>query len=316
MNDQVEQIIKEIKAHYKIVVLRHQSPDPDALGSQLGLASILHASFPTKVIKVGGKNNGSLNWIGTMDQLTDEDFKDALVIVTDTANTPRIDDQRYNSGHSLIKIDHHPDDDHYGFLNFVFPKSSSTCEVLWDLVKQSNGQLKINDAAARYLYIGLVGDTGRFLYSNTSANTFKVAADLLTYNFNANKISERLSEITLAQGRLQGYVLDHLTISKSGAAMAIIYLDTLREFGLNMDQAHTIVGVPGLLNSVKAWVIFVQKRDLSFRVHLRSKEVPINEIAKEHHGGGHNLASGADAEDERELEKIYKELERAVENYK
>lgn len=316
MNDQVEKIIKEIKANQKIIILRHQHPDPDALGSQLGLASILRASFPDKVIKVGGKNNGSLKWLGEMNELTNQDFKESLVIVTDTANTPRIDDQRYPLGTGLIKIDHHPDDDHYGRLNFVFPHASSTSEVLWDLVDQSQGVLKINQAAARSLYAGLVGDTGRFLYSNTSAHTFEVAADLLKYEINASKISERLSEITLAQGRLQGYILEHLTISQSGAAMAIVYLDSLREFGLTMDQAHTVVGIPGFLANVKAWVIFVQKRDLSFRVHLRSKAVPINEIAKEHHGGGHVLASGADAEDERELEKIYQELERAVENYK
>ncbi|BDR56750.1 DHH family phosphoesterase [Xylocopilactobacillus apis] len=316
MNDQVQQILKLISSHQQIIVLRHQHPDPDALGSQLGLYEILKFSYPQKQIKIGGTNGSSLSWMGKMDELTDQDFANSLVIVTDTANTPRIDDERYNQGLALVKIDHHPDDDQYGDVRYVIPEASSSSEVLWDIVSQSKNELKINSKAARYLYAGIVGDTGRFLYSNASSHTFEVVSNLMTHDFDASKIAARLSEITLGQGRLQGYVLEHLTISPSGAAMAIIYLDTLREYQLNMDQAHTVVSVPGHLSNVKAWVIFVQKRDLSFRVHLRSKDAPINEIAKNHHGGGHVLASGADAEDERELSQIYKELERTVENYK
>ncbi|BDR58841.1 DHH family phosphoesterase [Xylocopilactobacillus apicola] len=316
MNDQVEKILNLITSSSQIIVLRHQHPDPDALGSQLGLAEILRNSFPSKKIKVGGINESSLSWVGSMDNLTDQDFAKSLVIVTDTANTPRIDDERYHLGQGLIKIDHHPDDDPYGTIRYVVPEASSSSEILWDLVSKSHGKLKINSKAARLLYLGIVGDTGRFLYSNATAHTFEVTADLLKHEFNASEIAERLSEITLGQGRLQGYVLEHLTISQSGAAMVIVYRDTLQEYQLNMDQAHTIVSVPGHLSNVKAWVVFVQKRDLTFRVHLRSKGVAINEIAKSHHGGGHALASGADAEDERELSEIYKELERAVESYK
>lgn len=316
MNDQSQEILKLITDAPNIIVLRHQHPDPDALGSQLGLREILKNSYPEKNIKVGGTNDSSLRWLGKMDQISDRDFKNSLIIVTDTANTPRIDDDRYNQGKGLIKIDHHPDDDQYGDVRYVLPDASSSSEVLCDLVDGSNGLLKINSKAAKYLYTGIVGDTGRFLYSNATAHTFMVTANLLKHNFDTAKIAGRLSEITLGQGRLQGYVLEHLTISQSGAAMAIVYRDTLEEYNLNMDQAHVVVSIPGHLSNVKAWVIFVQKRDLTFRVHLRSKEVPINQIAKEHHGGGHALASGADAEDERELSIIFKELESAVESYK
>lgn len=315
-SETVAAILKEITDHQKVIILRHQHPDPDALGSQLGLRDILKASFPEKEILVSGKPSNSLAWMGEMDEVSDQDFTDALVIITDTANKERIDDERYLKGQEVIKIDHHPNDDPYAKTNYVFPDCSSSSELLWQIVQESKGELTIDKAAAAHLYTGIIGDTGRFLFSNTTASTFACVSDLMKQDFSSSNISQKLSEITFDQGRLQGYLLEHLVIDQHGSAMAIIYLDTLKELNLNMDQVHVVVSVPGRLEEVRSWAIFVQKRDLSFRVHLRSKEVPINEIAKNHHGGGHELASGADAEDERELDQIYHELERAVESYK
>ena len=105
------QILATIKAYETIIIHRHQRPDPDALGSQVGLAEIIRASFPDKfVYQVGGPIDG-LDFLATMQPITDETYEGALVIVTDTANTPRISDDRYLLGDKLIKIDHHPNDE-------------------------------------------------------------------------------------------------------------------------------------------------------------------------------------------------------------
>lgn len=103
-----EKIINKIKEFDRIIIHRHQNADPDALGSQGGLAEVIKAAFPKKSVKVVGKDVKGLKWILTEDEVSDEEYADALVIVTDTANTPRIDDERYDKGKCLIKIDHHP----------------------------------------------------------------------------------------------------------------------------------------------------------------------------------------------------------------
>ena len=175
-------ILKIIKEYDKIIIHRHMRPDPDAIGSQVGLQKLLQLNFPEKSIKVTGYNEPSLTWLAKMDEVTDADYEQALVIVCDTANTPRIDDQRYSTGDFLIKIDHHPNDDAYGDLLLVDTDASSTSEIIALFAFENH--LEVNDYIAKLLYAGIVGDTGRFLYPATTARTFEVAGKLRQYAFN------------------------------------------------------------------------------------------------------------------------------------
>jgi phosphoesterase RecJ-like protein len=120
-----KEILETIKKYDKIIIHRHMRPDPDALGSQGGLVEILKESFPDKRIFKAGGPVGDLDFLTTMDEVNDEDYQGALVIVTDTANTPRISDERYKFGSMLIKIDHHPNDDVYGDIQLVNINASS-----------------------------------------------------------------------------------------------------------------------------------------------------------------------------------------------
>ena len=123
-------ILSKIKEYDTIIIHRHMRPDPDALGSQVGLQKLLQYHFPEKTIKVTGYDEPNLMWLAQMDQVTDEEYQEALVIVCDTANTARIDDQRYTTGDFLIKIDHHPDDEVYGDISLVDTSSSSASEMI------------------------------------------------------------------------------------------------------------------------------------------------------------------------------------------
>lgn len=164
-------ILEKIKAYDTIIIHRHQRPDPDAIGSQIGLKEILKTNFSDKKILATGVNEPTLSWIAEMDEVPDNDYEGALVIVTDTANTPRIDDDRYDKGDFLIKIDHHPNDDAYGDLLLVDTSASSASEIVTDWALTLG--LSLSDAAARVLYNGIVGDTGRFLYPSTTPKHYK-----------------------------------------------------------------------------------------------------------------------------------------------
>ena len=86
-----KKIDAEIKKADSIVILRHESPDPDAIGSQVGLREIIRATYPEKTVYLLGEMPSSLTYIGEMDEITQEQFDAALIIVLDCANTPRID---------------------------------------------------------------------------------------------------------------------------------------------------------------------------------------------------------------------------------
>lgn len=310
--DTQEKILAQIKKYNRIVIHRHQRPDPDAIGSQVGLAKILQASFPHKQIKVVGKQIDGLSWLGQMDDVDNDFFDDALVIVIDTANAPRIDDRRFDQGAYLIKIDHHPNDEPFGDLMWVKEAASSSSELVYDFYNQFKSELVLPQDATSDLYAGIVGDTGRFMYSATSAHTHEVVAGLMATGFDMVKVNQILDEIPVSVAHLSAYLYDHLTISERGAAHLVLTKEILEKFDLKDAGTAGIVPLPGHIAQVQCWAIFVEQDDHSFRVRLRSKGPVINELAKRHHGGGHPLASGAKAADRDEVTQIVKELEELV----
>ncbi len=305
----VEGILQAIAQNDTIIIHRHQRPDPDAYGSQMGLAETIRNSYPDKAVYVVGESTPSLSWLATMQEIPDARYEDALVIVTDTANTPRIDDDRYMNGKQLIKIDHHPNDDAYGDIQLVCPEASSCSEVLIDLINASNGQLKMNVRAAKMFYAGIVGDTGRFMYNNTTAHTLELVAQLFGFGFDASLINQKMNEVTLEQAKLQAFAMDQLEITPHGAGFYILRQSDLKRLGVASDQYQAAVGTAGRLHEVRAWAMFTEQEDGTFRVSLRSKGAVIEGIAKNHDGGGHALASGAKAADEDEINAIVNELD-------
>jgi bifunctional oligoribonuclease and PAP phosphatase NrnA len=184
MKEKMLEILETIRQFDTIIIHRHVRPDPDAYGSQGGLAEILKASFPEKAIYTVGKEEESLNFLRRLDKIDDEVYENALVIVCDTANQERICDGRYRLGKKLIKIDHHPNEDPYGDLLWVDTNASSTSEMIYEfyLTGKEDG-LVMTKEAARLIYAGIVGDTGRVLLPRTSQKKIKYASELIKYGF-------------------------------------------------------------------------------------------------------------------------------------
>lgn len=307
------EILDQIKHYQQIIIHRHMNPDPDALGSQLGLKAIIESNFPEKRVLAAGGSVNDLDFLGTMDSVSVEDYQGSLVIICDTGNTPRISGAEYQYGAYQIKIDHHPNDDPYGDLLWVDTTSSSTSELIALWATQLN--LQITKAAARLLYAGIVGDTGRFLYPATTARTLELSAKLIATGFDFSKLNRQLDGISLKVAKLIGYVYENLTCDAFGTGKIILSQAILDEFELEDHETSAIVGVPGRIETVLAWGIFVEQKDGHYRCRLRSKGPKINEVAKRHDGGGHPLASGANAKDLTEVEAIYKELQTLTRNY-
>lgn len=307
------EILTEIKKWNKIIIHRHERPDPDALGSQNGLAEIIKATFPEKTVFTAGENNLSLDYLNLMNEPTDADYKEALTIVVDTANQPRVDDKRaLEIAECLIKIDHHPDEDQYGDIQWVDASASSCSEMITDFWHTFKDELTLNAEAARLLYAGIVGDTNRFLYQSTSPKTMRLAGELMEQDFSHTELNNHMIEMGPEVAKLTGYVLENLIVEDSGTAHIVLTQAILDHFNITDENTHKVVPLPGQIRGVLNWGIFVQQLDGQYRARLRSKGPIINEIAKEHGGGGHPLASGANAKDEAEIKEIVAKFEKAA----
>ncbi|MCM3568301.1 bifunctional oligoribonuclease/PAP phosphatase NrnA [Neobacillus mesonae] len=288
-----EKILETIKQYETIIVHRHVRPDPDAYGSQGGLVEILKESFPEKKIYAVGNDEPTLQYMRILDVIDDEVYKGALVIVCDTANTERICDSRYQMGDRLIKIDHHPNVDPYGDLVWVDTTASSCSELIYDFYLFGKDQgLKLNDEAARLLFAGIVGDTGRFLFPSTTEKTFAYAGELIHYKFSRPELFDKMYELEPNIIKLKGYVLQNFEFHKNGVAVVKLTKELMKEFQARPAEASLLVGVLSDVKDIKAWVFFIEESD-QIRVRLRSKGPVINEVARKFNGGGHPLAAGA-----------------------
>ncbi len=186
-------ILDAIQQYDTIIIHRHIRPDPDAIGSQGALAEIIKESFPDKHVYTVGEEDESLKFLYQMDDIPDEKYEGALVIVCDTANQPRISDDRYDRGDMLIKIDHHPNEDQYGDVIWVDTSASAVSEMIYEfyLFGKDKG-LKLNEKAASLIYAGIVGDTGRFLFSNTTEKTFQYVSELVSNGLNFTEFYNEL----------------------------------------------------------------------------------------------------------------------------
>jgi phosphoesterase RecJ-like protein len=310
-NEKALEILETIRAFDTIIIHRHVRPDPDAYGSQGGLAEILKASFPDKNVYTVGKEEESLHFLRRMDPIEDSVYEQALVIVCDTANQERICDGRYRLGKMVIKIDHHPNEDPYGDLLWVNTEASSTSEMIYEFYLAGKEQgLVMTKEAARLIYAGIVGDTGRFLFSKTNSKIFRYASELVEYGFSLTELYDHMYRTKVNLAHLSGYVLQHFVFLPSGVAYVKIAKDLLEQYHASPSEASQLVSLLGNIDGLKAWVFFIEE-EKEIRVRLRSKGPIVNEVAKKYGGGGHPLAAGASIYSWDKADEVVAELEAA-----
>src|SRR5699024_3784458 len=217
-------------------------------------------------------------------------------------------------GDYIIKIDHHPNNDNYGDFNWVDTEASSTCELIYELALH-NETLQMTDEAARLIYAGIIGDTGRFLFPSTSPETFHYAAELVEYNFDRTALYNRLYDVPDKIARMRGYILQNYELSESGAVTVKVTQEILDKFEVASTETAGLVGILGDIQGRKAWIIFIEE-DYLIRARIPSKGPPINTLAHKYNAGGHPLASGASVTSWDEAEVLAPDLEVLCESYR
>ncbi|RHB51744.1 bifunctional oligoribonuclease/PAP phosphatase NrnA [Exiguobacterium sp. AM39-5BH] len=299
-------ILKLIETADTIMIHRHVRPDPDALGSQLGLKRILEVAYPEKKIYVVGGIVRDLEFLGRMEHVEADMYKEALVIVLDTANQERIDGPYALTGKTVVKIDHHPDEDPYADHQIVDTTVSSTSEMIVELAGLWG--LSLDESSAFSLFAGIVGDTGRFQFRNATPRTFEVAAELIKHGIDTNRLYRQMYKTNLATLQLQGYVLQNVNVTEAGVGYVKIDANVLRTFHATPEAASLLVNSFSGLEGLKCWVMFVENKD-EIRVRIRSKGPVINEVAKRYRGGGHPMAAGATIDTWEEMDEVITALD-------
>ncbi|MBA3508707.1 MAG: DHH family phosphoesterase, partial [Thermoleophilaceae bacterium] len=203
---EVGQIVEEIRAADKLLLTTHENPDGDALGSllsmhwvleQLGKDSVMYMSpdeFPLPIEYQDMTFDGLLG-------APPEDIDQRVVVFLDCGNIDRMPvDFLKREGVHILNIDHHHDNTRFGTVNLVVSDASCTAEIVFDLSRKLGAELTPRIADA--MYVGLVTDTGRFMYQNTTPAAHRMAADLIKAGVDTHGVYRRLFE-DLPYRRLQ-----------------------------------------------------------------------------------------------------------------
>jgi len=310
------EIYNKIKSYQKIVILPHQRPDGDCIGTAFGLKDMIQTSFPKKEVYVVGESSEFTSFIGIPDQVEDQVFDNALAISVDTASKDRVGDARFINADFLIKIDHHIPVDEYGDINYVDTSRPAAALIILDLYKLFADTLKITSKGAKALYMGILTDTGRFKYSGVNADTFRNVADLFDVGFDARSVYNYLDTRTEELTRFKGFFLQNYQKTEHGVAYFKILPEHLEKFHVSLEEASSLVNELGVFADCPIWLLFAEYEEQIVRARVRSKGPAINELAAKFDGGGHAMASGANLGTWERSDELLKEADQLAKEYK
>ena len=314
-NNIYKRIYKKIKEYDTIVIARHIGPDPDALASQIGLKEIILNKFPNKRVLAVGVPAAKFRFIGNLDKL-DEEIHDALLIVTDTPDKKRVDIPSFSMFRETIKIDHHPFIEKYCNIEFIDDTASSASQMIMELVE--NTKLEMTKSAAEKLYISLIADTGRFLFSYTSPKTFDLVSRLIKKTkIDFTKLYADLYSRPLKEKIFLGYIYSNIKVTENGFGYLKIDKTVLDKYGVDPATAGNMVNELNYIEEIIAWGLFSEDSlNNNIRGTLRSRGPVVNVIASQFGGGGHAMASGVRLENMDKVDEIIDALDKECLKYK
>lgn len=290
------------RAEDDFLLLVHEKPDGDALGSVLGAAHLLDKLGKTFTIVNDDPIPHKFEFLPMSDRfrLPEQiDRKFDTVISFDCGDRKRLgrSGDLIADGAKLLNVDHHKTNDRFGTENLVDIEAAATCQIVFKINQVLGIDLDID--AASCLYTGLCTDTGAFRYSNTSEEVMMIAASLLKIGVEPYKIIDRVMEtMTWPQVLLIRETLDNITRDDSGRiAWITIERAMLEKLNASDDDVEGLIYYPRNIEGVEVGVSFREAAPGKVKVSFRSKYVvDVGAIALEFGGGGHARAAGCTVE--------------------
>jgi phosphoesterase RecJ-like protein len=301
LNDtDLDKAIAALKDADEIIISCHVNPDGDALGSllaaSLGLRQLGKKTYPTWPSMTGDLPPGYEFLPGVDSILRPKQLPDATAFLAlDCGAGDRLAELEPKARKSevLINIDHHPGNDDFGTVNVVLTTASSTAEIVAHLLRGL--EVTLDKDIATCLYTGIFTDTGSFQYTNTSPETFRLAADLLELGVEKETIAQEVYE-TSPFGFLQltARVLGRAVLfEKERFIYSTLQHEDLSATGVKAEETDKLIDLLRSTRDADVAAMFKEQSDGKYRASLRSKgPVSVGEIARERGGGGHELAAG------------------------
>lgn len=318
---EIKQIILEkIKEYNRIFIFRHIRIDGDCVGASRGLREIIRLTWPEKEVRIiDDEHSDYLSFLGEDDApVPDEMYTDALAIVVDTASETRISNPKYALCREIIRIDHHIPVSDFGDFAWIEEERASCSELIVEFYNTFRDELKIDQKAATFLYVGMVTDTGRFRYRSVNGDTMRCAGILLDLGVDTDRLYAELYLDSYENLKFKAAVYEKMQITANGVAYIIIDRAMQDQYKLSFEQACACVSLLDSIRGCLCWIAFIEEQEDNrpIRVRLRSRFFTVNEIAEGHNGGGHACASGASAADFDEVMSIVAEADSLLKDYK
>ncbi len=311
-----KQIFKEIKKYNTIVIARHIGADPDALGAQFAFKNIILRLFPDKKVYAVGNPASRFKFFGNNDRIDDICTNNALLVVVDTPDLKRIDGANPSDFEYVIKIDHHPVIDTFGNIEYIDDNACSTSQLILEFVYAN--KLQLTKEEAELLFLGIVGDTDRFLHDYTSSKTFELVARLLNEtDINFTSLYKKLYHRPLVEVKFEGYIYSNLTVTENGVAYIKLTDKLMKEYGVDSAAAGNMINDLKFVDEIVIWIFLSEdvKSNL-IRANIRSVGPYVNELASRFGGGGHIFASGARLKTWEDADKLIEAYDNLMIEYK
>jgi bifunctional oligoribonuclease and PAP phosphatase NrnA len=299
----LDAVLAELRAAQKLIIVTHENPDGDALGSLVAMQGILTRLGKDSLAFIAPSEfplPQEYEFLSLSDVVSDppEDVRERTIVFLDCGNLDRNPGVAFRQpGARILNIDHHHDNTMFGTVNLVDEHASCTAEIVWELMQRLG--VAPTQTIAEALYVGLITDTGKFMYENTGARSHLMAAALIEAGLDVDAVYRRVYEgipfgklALLARGLSNAERYD-------GGQLAITFLSAEDFTTLEAEQSYS-EGVVDHLRAVEGTVVAALVRDKlgdrgpGRKVSLRAADdrVDVSEIARAQGGGGHRRAAG------------------------
>lgn len=310
----LEEAAAVLRGAEQVMILCHQFPDGDTLGSGSALCRGLRQLGKRAAVRCSDTIGPKYQFL--FQNLPDDDFAPDLVVAVDVADKSLLGEPllaQYDGKIDLC-IDHHGSNLNYAKQSYVDPKAAATCEIIYALLKLLG--IAVDKPIAEALYTGISTDTGCFKYTNTTPATHRIAADLLETGINSADIDRAMFD-TKSRARLdmERRVLDSIRYDCGGkVAVICITKQMIAESGAVEDDLDGLATIPREIEGVRIGITLREKDDGAYKVSLRARPpADAAKICEEFGGGGHRGAAGCTLN--LPLEEAKKQILEAVGRY-
>lgn len=323
-NTTLKQVARRLRAAGRVMLTTHTKPDGDAMGAVVALGAALGKMGKEIEIRVMGPVARNLQVLTGRAKVVEHREGAAIVepeavVVLDTGAWSQLeamrgwlsDDGRHAK---TIVIDHHQRGDDVGAMLYVETGAAAACELVAELIDELG--VKRDALMVDALFVGIATDTGWFRFSNTTARTHKLAAELVEQGadtaalYGATEQSERPSKLSLLQRALGGLQF----VAGGRAVVMVLRQKDFDDTGARIDETERFVDVPQFVADVQVVALVVEEKGRT-RLSLRSKHGPgavdVNELAGQFGGGGHQRAAGAKTD--QPADEVVRRLVKAIE---